>query len=243
MKDLFSSAMSFGNNLLNNLFAGQRQDDAQEFSAQQFATRYQTTTKDMQAAGLNPMLAYSQGGGNAPTSSAAGAAGGGDPGAVYTASRLASAQVANIEADTANKEKQGKLIEAQAAQAMGSAWQSNAQTELLDQQAREVRQKLENRYWDKEVSRIEAETGRLTYEQKRIVEAAEALRQQGILSNQQAQTSVWQMAQYEELVKKLRNETHLLHLDIKAAESLENLGRTSKELQGLIPFIRLLMRK
>lgn len=42
-------------------------DQANAFSAQQFATRYQTTVKDMEAAGLNPMLAYSQGGGSPPT--------------------------------------------------------------------------------------------------------------------------------------------------------------------------------
>lgn len=39
---------------------------AQDFSAGQYANRYQTTVKDMQAAGLNPMLAYSQGAGTAP---------------------------------------------------------------------------------------------------------------------------------------------------------------------------------
>jgi hypothetical protein len=37
------------------------------WSAQQFATRYQTTVKDLQAAGLNPMLAYGQGGGTPPS--------------------------------------------------------------------------------------------------------------------------------------------------------------------------------
>ena len=41
--------------------------EANAFSAQQFATRYQTTVKDMEAAGLNPMLAYSQGGGSPPS--------------------------------------------------------------------------------------------------------------------------------------------------------------------------------
>ena len=41
-----------------------------EWSAQQYATRYQTTVKDLQAAGLNPMLAYGQGPGTAPTASA-----------------------------------------------------------------------------------------------------------------------------------------------------------------------------
>lgn len=42
-------------------------NQANEFSAQQFANRYQTTVKDMQAAGLNPMLAYSQGASGSPT--------------------------------------------------------------------------------------------------------------------------------------------------------------------------------
>ena len=42
-------------------------NQANAFSAQQFATRYQTTVKDMQAAGLNPMLAYSQGASGSPT--------------------------------------------------------------------------------------------------------------------------------------------------------------------------------
>jgi len=37
------------------------------WSASQFASRYQTTVSDMEKAGLNPMLAYSQGGGSPPT--------------------------------------------------------------------------------------------------------------------------------------------------------------------------------
>ena len=42
-------------------------NEANAFSAHQFANRYQTTVKDMQAAGLNPMLAYSQGASGSPT--------------------------------------------------------------------------------------------------------------------------------------------------------------------------------
>lgn len=40
--------------------------EANAFSAQQYATRYQTQVKDMQAAGLNPMLSYMQSPGSAP---------------------------------------------------------------------------------------------------------------------------------------------------------------------------------
>lgn len=55
----------------DNRQAQKRQREAQDFSAQQFATRYQTTVKDLKAAGLNPMLAYTQGGGTPPQASAA----------------------------------------------------------------------------------------------------------------------------------------------------------------------------
>ena len=50
-----------------NQAAADRAESAQNFSAQQYATRYQTTVKDLEAAGLNPMLAYSQGPGSSPT--------------------------------------------------------------------------------------------------------------------------------------------------------------------------------
>jgi hypothetical protein len=68
---------SFGDPISSILgFIGQQQtnqanwDIAQSnnaFSASQFASRYQTTVSDLQKAGLNPMLAYGQGGGSPPT--------------------------------------------------------------------------------------------------------------------------------------------------------------------------------
>jgi hypothetical protein len=47
-----------------------RADASNAWSAAQYASRYQTTVKDLEAAGLNPMLAYSQGAGSAPTAQA-----------------------------------------------------------------------------------------------------------------------------------------------------------------------------
>ena len=71
MGDLIGGVIGAVSNLFGTQQTNQANTDianqANQFSAQQFATRYQTTVKDLQAAGLNPMLAYSQGGGSPPT--------------------------------------------------------------------------------------------------------------------------------------------------------------------------------
>lgn len=92
--------------------------EANAFSAQQFATRYQTTVKDMQAAGLSPMLAYGQGGGSPPTGQQANIE---NPTSsaieAYQKSRqrdLISAQIQNTNEDTAVKESQVAINKKQA---------------------------------------------------------------------------------------------------------------------------------
>lgn len=101
------------------------------WSAQQYATRYQTMTKDMQSAGLSPMLAYSQSAGSAPTaqqvqfqnpmSSATQA--------YHESSQrdVMSAQIKNIESDTAKNEAIAALNKAQANEAEERALLTNAQ--------------------------------------------------------------------------------------------------------------------
>jgi len=144
--------------LLNNSAASSRQADAQDFSAEQFATRYQTTVKDMQAAGLSPMLAYGQGGGSAPSSSAASSSGFPDLGSLAMQSKMNAAQVANVEADTKNKDAQADLIRAQTGQATASSWESQARTELVTNQSRETVQRLQQDLPAKEAERIAAIT-------------------------------------------------------------------------------------
>lgn len=144
--------------ILNNSAASARQSDAQGFSAEQYATRYQTTVADMKAAGLSPMLAYGQGASGAPSSSAASSPGTPDLGASFNQARMASAQVANVQADTSNKEAQADLIRAQTSQATASAGESAARTEMVTNQAKEIFQRLEQDLPSKEAARIQSIT-------------------------------------------------------------------------------------
>lgn len=153
-----SSALSAGLNYAGTQdqinVAQQNQAAANAFSAQQYATRYQTTVKDLQAAGLNPMLAYSQGAGSAPTAQAAptfnkfaGASGHiGDAaqkalGAANVAmdTQQKNANVTNTIANTTLTEQQAKLVDAQAQKTA-----AEAVSELLRQPGIpwEVKQKM-----------------------------------------------------------------------------------------------------
>ena len=85
------------------------QNQANAFSAQQFATRYQTTVQDLEKAGLNPMLAYGQGGGSPP--SAVGIA-------QQTNPYQRAGDVASKAVGAANTAMQTQLTDAQVAESM-----------------------------------------------------------------------------------------------------------------------------
>lgn len=108
--------------LMGMEFASDEATAARDWSAEQAgisrqwqekmrATQYQTAVQDMKAAGLNPMLAYHQGGAGTPqgamaqSSAASTPTRGADLSALQTASQIRQieAQTRNIEADTQNK--------------------------------------------------------------------------------------------------------------------------------------------
>lgn len=215
---------------------------ANEFSAEQFASRYQTTTRDMQAAGLNPMLAYSQGGGVAPTGQQAQIQDTVTPAVQkYNEYKINSAQVANINADTENKQAQSANIEADtvlkraqsylvAAQeglAGASADQSRAQTSYLEFQAKKISEELKN--IPKEGNRLDALVKNLGQEYKLLLE--------------KTHNTVQATQQLKWLATKAMLESDLLGLDVKAAEDMSNLGRYSKEGKIVLDVLRELRRK
>lgn len=56
---------------LANAFSAEQSQKVMDFQERMRATQYQTAVKDLMAAGLNPMLAYTQGGAGTPSGSAA----------------------------------------------------------------------------------------------------------------------------------------------------------------------------
>ena len=99
------------------------------------------------------------------------------------------------------------------------------------------------------VGRIEAETSKILEEVKnvpvegqRLKFAIQLLAEQAALAAQQGESQVSIRKEIEAKIAKLRSETSLLKFDVDAAESMGNLGRTSKEAKTVIDVIRTLRK-
>lgn len=231
---IIAAGGTIASGILGNDAAERRQEDAQAFSAQQYATRYQTAVKDIQAAGLNPMLAYSQGPGQAPSSSAASATNFPDIGASYLAAKMNSAQVANVEADTENKKAQAALIEAQAAQAWSSSRQADANVGQIGAMTDKLRAEIENVPRTGDV--LEMQARQLKAAAVKLYEESNTLYQKGL-------SEIEVRNQLRASVAKLASETDLLKLDKEAADKFDNFGREAGQLRPFFDILKGFIRR
>ena len=215
--------------LVDNLFAGHRQEDQQAFNAEQYAKRYQVQTEDMKKAGINPMLSVSQGAGAAPSSGIA------SPGSNFTQAALSSAQMENLKANTRKTNAEATITEDVGLdQAKATLNQTLQQTGLTAAQIQKVNAETENAI---------AQLLNIKDENLKIKRATELLYQQANLASQQQLSETQKYDVLKAQAKLIVAQTGLANLDIQAANALDNLGRTSQQLKPIVDILRVFLRK
>lgn len=180
-----------------------------QWSAQQYATRYQTMTHDMMNAGLNPMLAYSQSAGQAPTAQAV------------------TFQNPWLAATSAYQGAQSSR--AGASRDIASATQAETESRRIEADIKRIDQSVEN---------MKEEFKNIPLEGKRLEQAAQQLAHQVNLTISQEFLTNAQREQIYATVAKLKKETRLLDFDVTAADDMENLGRRSSQLKPIFDIMR-----
>lgn len=253
MFGLDDALIGAGVSAFGSLLGGQMRNDAQAsqaaqanaFSAQQFATRYQTTVKDMQAAGLSPMLAYAQGGGAPPS---------GQQGVMNdVVTPAVQSGVSAFQAGNASKllAAQADAASAQAEAARAQADKTRAETPYVAPSAEaDIRLKGSSAELNAaqigqvnaNVDQLRATTDKIKadtnfdVQQDILRQTAWNLRQQGVAAQERGISEGQSRAMMQATINKLVKETGLLNLDLEAAGNL-NLGREAGQLKPIIDTI------
>lgn len=199
-------------------FSGQQAQAQMHFQERMRATQYQTATADMQAAGLNPMLAFQQGGAGTPP----GAAAHGTP--AHAAMDITSgAQVANLLT-------QNKVLEAQAEKARAETEEIRARTPTYEWSIARTKQEIDESIERIQKIRQDVQTG--------VASAAQLHQQTQNLKEQipqiRATVENLKATTVERLTASGLNEAHAKEIHQRILQNLPEIERAQRALEKTI---------
>lgn len=225
---------SIGGGIDRNSAAQESAEQAQAFSASQYASRYQTQVKDLEAAGLNPMLAYMQSPGASPQ------------GVTYQPTNIAE-RAASDYSSAYNVKRLGEKLEEEAENVRSLTKLNEAQVEQVNKSVEKMSSEIRNLDTDNE--RLKALIDNLREERQNLIKQGWNLTEQGNMlraTTEKLKTEVpylnsrsfLNFAQ-EELTK---IETSLKRLDLTSAQKFDNFGRDAAQLRPILDVLKAFIR-
>lgn len=218
-KQIFGAVLGAVGGLLANKSREREAEKNRDFQAEMSGTSYQRAMQDMKAAGLNPMLAYSQGGASVPVG--------------------AMAQVENIGASAAAAYQQqlsGEAAEQQAdtSEAVGTATIEKTKQEISNLQSTKEQVEAITRNLGEEYQNLIKQGYNLT-------EAGNKIRAEVDKLIAETRNLNWEMLRIEADTQLKRIQGALGGLDLSAAQSVDNLGREAGQLKPVVDILRAIL--